>query len=445
MFECRSWDVIPNAHKYLCGLLQTEKTMRNMERIAEEVPDVDYQSMQQFISDSPWSSRAVMNKVARDAAQLLGGAGEVGLLLDETYFQKTGKSSVGVARQWNGRLGKVENSQVAVFAALACGDRATLIDCEFYLPREWTESPERLRKVRVPQERFAHKTKLELAKDIVDRQSLLEVGFDYVCADGLYGQSGIFCRELDDAGVEFLLHVHKDQAVYLEDPDPRVCETATGRGRQPSKLQAQTEAVRVGDLVASLKDCEWERLITRETTRGPLAIYAFSRPIWVWDGEEKKARSWTLFVRRDFESGDLKYALSNDGGRLSTLNLARREMQRYRVERSFQDGKQEVGMADYQTRGWVAWHHHMALVMMAMLFITRVKMVHGDEMPMLSLADVRTMLAFFLPKAKVSKKEVFAQMLSRHEARKAATELKSARKNELLHEADFPLHEESPP
>ena len=439
MFECRSWDVTPNVYKYLCGLLQTEKTMGNMERMAEDVPDIDYQSMQQFISDSPWDYREVMNKVAIETGHLFGGSGEIGLILDESYFQKSGNSSVGVARQWNGRLGKKENSQVAVFAALASGDRSCLIDAEFYLPKKWTEDPERMRTVRVPEERFEHKTKLDLAKVIVRRQLGLGIRFDYVGADGLYGQSGVFCRWLDDAGMQFMLHVHCDQHIYLEDPKPFVPAGEPGRGRNPSKLKTDMKPVRVDTFVSGLKDNDWEDLVTRETTRGPLAIHAYSRTVWVWDGEEKKARKWTLFVRRDFGSDDIKFVLSNDGGELSTIALAQREMQRYRIERSFEDAKQEVSMGDYQTRGWIAWHHHMALVMMAMLFITKTRMIHSDDTPLMSFSDIRAMLAFFLPKKRMTKKEVLSQMTARHKERERVIKSKAKEKIRRLKSAGFAL------
>jgi SRSO17 transposase len=436
MFLCRSWDVTGNAYRYLCGLLQTERRKGNMERMVEEVPDLEYQSIQQFISDSPWSSREVMDRVALEVSDLFQGADEVGLLLDETYFQKSGRFSVGVSRQWNGRLGKKENSQVAVFAALAAGDRCSLIDTEFFLPEAWTDDIGRMSDVGVPSERHKHKTKIELAKDIVRRQREIGTYFDYVCADGLYGHSGEFCRWLDDCGEKFLLHVHVDQLIYLEDPRPFVPEGTSDRGRKPSKLKVQVAPMRVDEFIGGLKDADWEQVFARDTTRGPLALQIFSKVVWLWDGEEKQARKWTLFVRKDFESEDLKYALTNSLGE-SALRLAQWEMQRYRIERSFQDGKQEVSMGDYQTRGWVAWHHHMSLVMMAMLFITRTRMLHHGAVPMLSAADIRRLLAFFLPQKRCSKSEVFEQMKTRHEQRRESIENKTREKERKLQEADF--------
>jgi SRSO17 transposase len=183
MFTCHRINNISKAHQYICGLVQSDR--RNMERMEEAVDGADYEALQQFISNSPWDSRAVMNRVATESDKLLGGTGRTGLLIDETAFAKKGKASVGVSRQWNGRLGKVENSQVAVYGALCAGNHVIPIDTELFLPEIWTNDTARCKRSGVPEERFSHRTKPELALDIVRRQRTLGGRFDYVCADGL--------------------------------------------------------------------------------------------------------------------------------------------------------------------------------------------------------------------------------------------------------------------
>jgi len=234
MFVCHRHDNTTTAYQYLCGLMQSDR--RNMERMGENVVEADYEALQQFISSSPWDARAVTDKVALESDGLIGGTGRTGLLIDETAFAKKGKCSVGVARQWNGCLGKTENSQVAVFAALCAGDRVIPVDTELFLPREWTDDEERCRKAGVPEDRFEYRTKPELALGIVLRQRELGVRFDYVCADGLYGNSPAFCRALDDASEIFLVHVHSDQRVYPEDPRPRIPPGTSDRGCRPANI-----------------------------------------------------------------------------------------------------------------------------------------------------------------------------------------------------------------
>ena len=120
-----------------------QSSKRNMERMAEVVIGSDEQVLQHFLSNSPWDEQAVMDQVAQDTNALLGGREGTALYIDETAIKKQGKHSVGVARQWNGRLGKVDNSQVGVFAALGRGDRVNLVDARLYLPQEWTQDKKR--------------------------------------------------------------------------------------------------------------------------------------------------------------------------------------------------------------------------------------------------------------------------------------------------------------
>ena len=418
LFAVQGHDRTPVAHQYLCGLVQTERA--NMERMEENVEGMDYQSIQQFLTDSPWDHRAVMDRVAQDASELLGGAAPRALLIDETSFIKKGQASAGVARQWSGRLGKVDNCQVGVFGVLSAGARALAVDCRLYLPAAWIEDPARCRKAGIPEAESARlRTKPELALEIVRHQRALGVAFEWVGADGLYGNDPAFLRALDDDGERFIIDVHADQRVYLEDPCPRAPEPK-GRGRKPSRLKAQAEPVRVDKYVAGLAAEHWQRLSVRAAENGPLRIDFHRRAVWVWDGAEERARRWQLAVRRDVPSGQLKYGLSNAGAEVTDLELARAQAQRFWIERVFEDGKKECGMADYQARQWLAWQHHMALVMMVLLFMTRQRMVLAEERPLLTCHDIRCLLAFFLPRRASGEEEILRQMEARHRKRLAA-------------------------
>lgn len=430
MFVCHRRDNSPTAYRYLCGLIQTERG--NMERMEETVAEADYEALQQFISNSPWSARAVFDRVALEADAVLGGTGETALIIDESGFAKKGHASVGVARQWNGRLGKTDNSQVAVFGALAAGERVVPIDVELFLPEEWTDDPARCARAGVPEDAREHRSKPQLALEIVQRQRRLGVRFDYICADGLYGNSGVFCRALDDCGEVFLMHVHSDQHVYLEDPRPVAPPRRSPCGRAPSRLQAQCESVRVDGLAKELTPDDWERVVVRKTTSGPLVVDIHRRQVWVWDGGEEQARAWQLVIRRDRTvAEEIKYCLTNDPAATSTVTLARMEAQRFWIERAFEDGKSEVSMADYQVRGWVAWHHHMALVLMAMLFMTRYRMLLSTTVPLLSCHDIRMLLAHFLPRGNATTADVLAQMERRHRKRRSASRSVAHRRQEL--------------
>ena len=167
-----------------------------MERMAEVVPDSDDQVLQHFLSNSSWDERGVMDQVALEADELLGGREDSALLIDETAFTKKGGKSVGVARQWNGRLGKVDNCQVGVFGALCSGSASTLIDTRLYLPQKWVKDKARCRAAKIPLESRRFRSKVDLALEMVQASRRLGVRFQWVIADGGYGKEPRFLRTL---------------------------------------------------------------------------------------------------------------------------------------------------------------------------------------------------------------------------------------------------------
>ena len=209
--------------------------------------------------------------------------------------------------------------------------------------------------------------------------------------------------------------------MYLEDPRPVVPMSSPGRGRQRTKLVAQSDRVRVDAWTKAQPATAWIRLTLRDCTKGELRVEVLHRRVWLWDGKEVQARHWHLIVRREIKARDeIKYSLSNALEHTSLQRLAQMQGQRYWVERSFQDGKSQAGLDHYQARGWKAWHHHMALVMMAMLFMLKQRIEHQNDLPLLSCADIETLLAHFLPRRDVGVEEVIRQMEVRHQTRQAS-------------------------
>ena len=418
-FQRGTRSVGEQAEIYLRGLMQAPR--KNMERMEEVVPESDYQSLHHFLSHSEWDARAVLNQVAVRANRHLGGTEDSCLLLDESAFAKKGKKSVGVARQWSGRLGKVDNCQVAVFACLAQGQSSTLIDARLYLPREWTNDPARCEKAGVPKQEAVFKSKADLALEMVLRARENGVRFHWVGVDGGYGKEPSFLRRLAGQGEVFVAEVHKDQQVYLEDPAPRLPEKKSSRGRTPTRLEAQTASLRVDEWVAAQPEESWQKVTVRHSTKGQIRVEALHARLWLWNGEEEQAPHWHFVATREVGSRKtIKYMLSNASEETSLKRLVQMQRQRFWIERSFEDAKSESGMADYQVRGWLAWNHHMALVTMAMLFMLEEKLLHKQKHPLLSCSDIETLLAHFLPRRDVTIEEVVRQMDVRHRARQAA-------------------------
>ncbi len=164
-------------------------------------------------------------------------------------------------------------------------------------------------------------------------------------------------RALADAGERFVVDVHRDQRIYTQDPKPRAPESPLGRRR---RRVAQVAPLRVDAWMEQQPESAWQQVWIRHTTKGELRLELLQEQIWLWDGKEDTARCWQVMATRlpnDPES--LKYSLSNAAPELPGRRIAQIQRQRYWMERASQEAKGEAGMADYQARGWKAWHHHM--------------------------------------------------------------------------------------
>ena len=405
-----------NAYAYLKGLT-THNLDKNMERMVEVDADVNLDSLQHFITDSPWSHREVMNHVAQDASQRIGHQHAAGLIIDESGIVKKGKNSVGVARQWIGNIGKVENGQVGVYGSLVNGENRAIVDARLYLPEEWTSDEKRLNKAKVPEAERVFKTKDTIALEIVQQARKLGLEYGWIGADAGYGKNLDFALNLEELDEVFMLDVHKDQKIYLELPQFEVPDYL-GRGRKPKNVKPNPQPIRVDAWTQSQSQEAWQKITVRQGTKGPVEYEYLIIRVWIYNSEHHALRQWHLIVRRDhLTKSDYKYSLSNAPADTTNKRLAYMQVQRYWVERSFEDAKQDFGMADYQIRTWRGWHHHMALVMMAMLFLMTEKIENQEETPLLSGRDINELLTFFLRKKLLTEKEVFRRISNRHKQR----------------------------
>jgi SRSO17 transposase len=418
------------AKRYLHGLTQaTEATFAAMAAVVDQGCA---QQLQHFISNSPWRHEPVVEQIARDANRLLGGKPTSALIIDESSFAKQGDRSVGVARQWCGRLGKVDNCQVAVFGVLTDGQRHTPIDMRLYLPRRWIDDPDRCDQAEIPVEARKLRSKSELALEIVRAARARGMRFAWVGLDGGYGKEPAFLRALDDANEMFVADVHCMQQVWTEAPGLHVPAPRTTRGRPPCKQRASTDGTTVEKLVNGFGADDWTRCILRDSTRGPLRVDIAHRRVWVWDGEEAVARCCHLIVRREVGAPKkIKYSLSNAPSETSLERLAQMQGQRYWVERAFEDAKGECGLADYQVQGWRAWHHHVTMVMLAMLFIAEQRVAHQLGLALLTPRDIVEMLKETLPRKPEGKEALVARINERHSRRHSAIESRFRKQRKL--------------
>jgi SRSO17 transposase len=410
--------VVEQSRQYLSGLMQA--VHKNIERMTEVVAETEYQSLQHFTSHSPWDPQPVMDQVALDADHALGGTADSALVLDESSNPKKGKKSVGVARQWCGRLGKVDNCQTGVYASLVQGVAATIIACRLYLPKEWTDDRKRCKAAGVPED-VVFQTKSQLVLYIVHHVRTLGVRWAWIGLDGGYGKDPHLLKTLDDEGEQFVADVHKDQYFYLEDPAPYIPERQSPKGRAPSLYTTKSTRMVAEQWAASQPEDAWQRVSIRDSTKGKLQVDILTQRVFVWLDHKQAVRQWHLVVRREIDAPKtIKYSLSNAPAETPPERLAYMQGQRYFVERTFQDAKTTAGMDHYQVRGWLAWHHHMAMVMMSMLFLLETRQEQKETYPLLSCPDIAGLLAHFLPRRDINPEEVLRQMEVRHRQRKAS-------------------------
>ncbi|MEZ4967669.1 MAG: IS701 family transposase [Saprospiraceae bacterium] len=253
--------------EYLKGLFHDCKS--NIERMQERIPNSEYQQLQHFISHSPWDAFGVMHEVARRTESSFEHiSGSVGLLLDESGWQKTGRKSVGVARQYIGQAGKISNGQVGVFTALCKGDKVGLVQGRLYLPREWTDDAERCAKAGIPMDQAVYRSKTQLAVEMI--QALEDdISYEWIGGDAVYGNSLELRATLRKMQKSYVLDVEQQLSVYLSDPEPFIPPAQIGaKGRPRTRHISRQEPVVLSDLLSRILPGQWTNLTYRQGTKG---------------------------------------------------------------------------------------------------------------------------------------------------------------------------------
>lgn len=406
---------------YISGLLRM-KSKRNINNISRTV-GVPEQNMQQFISDSPWSGYDLISVLQQDISAHPQFQEESVLIIDESADEKAGEHSAGAGRQHNGRLGKVEMSQVGVFLSLSNSGYHNWIDGELYFPKKWFTAAYAAKRKRIglPKERpFA--TKLELALQMTKRAYENGVSFCAIDFDSLYGRSGELRDAFDQEGFEYYGDVPSNTQVYLA--PPQIFYPLTTRG-VPTKNH---EVIGVSYTVEQMQSHEtitWEQITLRPNERGMLRAKFARFRVWTVRDDGSLRQEW-LLIRQAKKKAT--YSLSNAAEDTALFTMAQRKSQRYFIERSNQDAKSEFGWDEFQAIKYKAWEHHLALTIMANWFITETKLEWAqkyerdpallekyktDVLPALSVANVRELLRATMPLPQLSPQQA-AELVIKH-------------------------------
>jgi SRSO17 transposase len=404
------------AKQYLAGQIQTT-VRRNLEQFTLKVPESNKQSLQHLVSNSPWGDDPAIVQLEHDVDVLLGDETEGALVLDESGIPKEGSHSVGVARQYSGALGKVDNCQIGVFLAYANPGRGTtLIDRRLYLPEKWTNDQARRDEAGVPQD-ITFQTKAELGLEMIQRARANGLRFGFVDMDAHYGEQPWLRRALAADGLIYMAEIPKTHRVFVREPIMRVPRRRHHKGRRPSRARPDIQPLAVE---AFVKDhaTDWQRLKIRDTERGELVADFAAWRVWsVIDNNQPDAEVWLIARRELGDPNDITYAFCNASKEISRTRLAKMLCTRYWVERALQNAKSEAGLDEYEVRGWRGWHHHMTLTLLAMLFLLELQMSLKDKAPMMTIQDAREILQEILPKREITEKDLIEIIRRKHQQR----------------------------
>jgi SRSO17 transposase len=361
-----------NGGLYLRGLIEEGKR-KSLEPMAERLgADADYQSMQQFLTDSPWDPAEVVRAVAERVTP------EIEILawvLDDTGFPKQGKRSPGVKRQYSGTLGKVGNCQIGV-SVHAVGERGTVpLGWALYLPEEWCEDPERRAQAKIP-EHVAFKTKPELGVKLIERCSGWALPKAPVLGDTAYGENTELRERLHEAEFQYVLAVSAQTAAFAPGSAFAVPERKGASGRPRGRLRPDRKPVAIAELIAGLGPDDWQTVAFRDGPDGERMSSRFcfvrvrAAHRWQWGFTTEPREEWLICEWPEGEQEPTDYWLSNLPADAEPERLARLARLRWKIELDYKQLKGELGLDDYEGRSYLGWHHHTALVTAAHGFLT---------------------------------------------------------------------------
>ncbi len=342
-----------NAVSYIRGLLSDEERKNSWtlsERAGQGTPD----GMQRLLSTTDWDPDAVRDALFGYVKQHLGSPAGI-LAIDETGFLKKGTASAGVARQYSGTAGRVENCQIGVFLTYASPAGRTFLDRELYLPKAWTEDAGRCKRAGIPETR-AMATKPVLAAEMIERALDAGIEAQWATGDAVYGQHAGLRRRLEARGMHYVMAVPMNQRAITPEPG-----TVGVEGRADA-------------LFAALDGRAWRTRTAGAGTKGE-RLYAWAR-IRI-NGPTEAGEHWLLARRSLKDPTDLAYFICHTPESVTLIELARVAGARWAIEETFQTSKGETGLDHYQVRQYTGWYRHITLSMFAHAFLSVIRSKKG--------------------------------------------------------------------
>jgi SRSO17 transposase len=352
---------VGHAHTFVQGLLSDLKN-KNVESIAYRFGE-KRMPLQWFMGVSDWDHEPLRDELVQQVGQALGDDDGV-LVFDPSGFPKSGRQSVGVARQWCGRLGKIDNCQVAIYMGYVSRHEHTLVDTRLYLPKEWTTDKKRRQKAGVPKG-TRYRTRHQLCLEMLKAHGSV-LPHSWIAGDDEMGRPYWFRRRLDRLDERYLLAVPSNTLIRDLEADP---PPYSGRGRYPKRPWTRVDGWR-----SAREQEEWTEIDVRDGAKGPLIVEILKRRVVARTDKRQEGHEEVLVIIRfrDRENDKVHqtdYYLSNAASETALAEFARAAKAEHRIEECIQRGKSEAGLADYEVRNWKGWHHHQILSLIATWFL----------------------------------------------------------------------------
>lgn len=367
---------------YMAGQF-SDLERKSIEPIALAVKDGNVRALQRFVSIASWDDDNIIYKYRSFVNEDLGSS-KGALVFDESGFLKKGQDSVGVARQYCGTAGKVDNCQVGVFAAYVSEHGYALVDKRLFIPEQWFSDDYRGRRKKcdLPED-TVFKTKPQLAAEMLRAISSEKIlPFKYVLADSIYGVSPEFIKTVDDLpGITYLVSVPKKTRCWLKRP-----MTISKQYRWSGKLRTKTvladtdsKPMTVFELTKNINDYFWYRRQVSEGTKGPIVYEYTRRQVILSASGLPKKTVWLLIRRTIGDDPKYSYFISNASTSMRLKTLIWLSGLRWAIEQCFEESKTELGMDHYEVRKFMGWHHHILTCMLAHFFLWHLKIRLGKK------------------------------------------------------------------
>jgi len=362
--------------KYMAGQFSSLER-KSIESIALAVKDGNVRAMQRFVSDAPWDDNKMIAKYRNLVNDDLGSP-DGALIIDESGFIKKGQDSIGVARQYCGTAGKVDNCQVGVFAAYVSDQGYALVDKRLFIPKKWFTDDyfQRRIKCKLPAD-TVFRTKPQLAVEMLDvvvKESVLP--FKYVLSDCLYGISPEFIEAVEALSDKtYFVSVPKDTLCWLKRPMAITKQYPWG-GKLRTKtvlVDPDSKPISVDELAKKINDYFWYRRKVSEGTKGPIVYEYTRRQIILSTAGLPQKTVWLLIRRTLGDEPQYSFFISNASASTRLKTLVWLSGLRWAIEQCFEENKSELGMDQYEVRKFPGWHHHMLTCMLAHFFLWHLK------------------------------------------------------------------------